>query len=100
MVYTYYYRVMAKEKVTLTLDAARLDELRRVAGARSLSAAVDSAVSAYLAKWRHLVAVDDWLVELEREHGPVPPETLEWAAQVVERWERSRARHRTPRRAG
>ena len=26
--------------------------------------------------------------EREREHGPVPHETLEWAAQVVERWER------------
>lgn len=91
---------MAKEKVTLTLDAAQLDELRRVAGARSLSAAVDSAVSAYLAKWRHLAAVDDWLTELEREHGPVPPETLEWAAQVVERWEAGRDERRRSRRAG
>ena len=45
MVRRYYYRVMAKEKVTLTLDTAQLDELRRLAGARSLSAAVDSAVS-------------------------------------------------------
>lgn len=78
---------MAKEKVTLTLDAEQLSELRQLAGARSLSAAVDSAVSAYLAHWRHLAAVDDWLAELERDHGPVPPETLEWAAQVVERWE-------------
>lgn len=90
---------MAKEKVTLTLDAVQLDELRRLAGARSLSAAVDSAVSAYLAKWRHLAAVDDWLAELEREHGPVPPETLEWAAQVVERWESGRIQPRPSRRA-
>ena len=81
---------MAKEKVTLTLDAGQLQVLRRLAGARSISAAVDSAVSAYLAKWRHLAAVDDWLVELEREHGPVPPETLEWAAHVVERWQSAR----------
>ncbi|MGH9108812.1 MAG: CopG family transcriptional regulator [Acidimicrobiales bacterium] len=91
---------MTKEKVTLTLDAAQLDELRRVAGARSLSAAVDSAVSAYLAKWRHLLAVDDWLAELEREHGPVPPETLEWAARVVARWDAGRGEHRTSRPAG
>jgi hypothetical protein len=91
---------MAKEKVTLTLDAAQLDELRRLVGARSLSAAVDSAVSAYLAKWRHLAAVDDWLAELEREHGPVPPETLEWAAQVVERWEGGHGERRSSRRAG
>jgi hypothetical protein len=92
--------VMAKEKVTLTLDADQLDELRRLAGARSLSAAVDNAVAAHLAKWRHLSAVDDWLAELEREHGPVAPETLEWAAQVVERWEAGQKRPPKSRRAG
>jgi hypothetical protein len=91
---------MPKEKVTLTLEAAQLGELRRLVGARSLSAAVDSAVSAYLTKWRHLAAVDDWLAELEREHGPVPPETLEWAAQVVERWEAGQSERRPSRRAG
>ncbi|MHB1444258.1 MAG: CopG family transcriptional regulator [Acidimicrobiales bacterium] len=91
---------MAKEKVTLTLDATQLEELRRLAGARSLSAAVDGAVSAYLAKWRHLAAVDDWLTELEREHGPIPAETLEWAAQAVERWETGRQRMGKPRRVG
>jgi len=81
---------MAKEKVTLTLDAVRLEELRRLAGARSLSAAVDGAVAAHLAKWRHLTAVDDWLAELERDHGPIPAETLEWAAQAAEAWETGR----------
>lgn len=91
---------MAKEKVTLTLDAGQLEELRRVAGARSLSAAVDNAVAAYLAKWRHLAAVDDWLAELERVHGPVPTETLEWAAHVVEQWDAGRARPAKSRRAG
>ncbi len=90
---------MPKEKVTLTLDGGQLEELRRLVGARSLSAAVDSAVAAYLARMRHLHAVDDWLAELEREHGPVPNETLEWAAQLVEQWDAAR----TPppkRRAG
>lgn len=96
----YYYTVMTKEKVTLTLDAAQLEELRNIAGARSLSAAVDNAVAAYLAKWRHLAAVDDWLAELEREHGPVPTETLEWAAQVVEQWDVGRRRPAGARRAG
>lgn len=91
---------MAKEKVTLTLDAAQLEELRTIAGARSLSAAVDNAVAAYLAKWRHLAAVDDWLTELEREHGPVPAETLEWAAQLVERWDADRTAPTKRRRAG
>ncbi|MBW3604002.1 MAG: CopG family transcriptional regulator [Actinobacteria bacterium] len=77
---------MPKEKVTLTLDADAVHALRQLVGARSLSAAVDDAVRAHLAKLQHLAAVDEWLVELEREHGPVPPETLEWAAQIVDRW--------------
>jgi hypothetical protein len=81
---------MPREKVTLTLDADRLQELRALVGARSLSAAVDSAVLAFLARLRHLSAVDDWLLELEREHGPVPPETLDWAARLVEDWESER----------
>jgi hypothetical protein len=78
---------MAREKVTLTLNRDQLDELRELAGARSLSAAVDSAISAHLARLRHLMAVDEWLIELERDHGPVPPDTLEWAARLVEAWE-------------
>lgn len=90
---------MAKEKVTLTLDGGQLEELRRLVGARSISATVDSAVAAYLARLRHLAAVDEWLVELEREHGPVPNETLEWAAQLVEQWDAGRSR-RAKRRAG
>jgi hypothetical protein len=63
-------------------------------------AAIDSAVAAYLIKWRHLAAVDDWLAELERAHGPVPAETLEWAAQFVERWDAGRAQPSKRRRAG
>lgn len=80
------YLHMAKEKVTLTLDSEQLDELRSLVGARSLSATVDNAVAAHLSKLRHLHAVDEWLAELERKHGPVPPETLEWAAQVIDQW--------------
>ena len=57
---------MSKEKVTLTLDTARLKELRNLVGSRSISAAVDDAVSAHVLRLRHLTAVDDWLAELER----------------------------------
>lgn len=91
---------MAKEKVTLTLDGEQVEELRRLVGARSLSAAVDTAVGAYLARLRHLAAVDGWLAEMEREHGPIPNETLEWAAQLVERWDAERAAPPSRRRAG
>jgi hypothetical protein len=89
---------MGKEKVTLTLDAENLASLRALVGPRSLSAAVDAAVAERVARLRHLAAVDDWLLELEREHGPVPTETLEWAAQLVDDWEGGRRPRR--RRAG
>ena len=72
---------MPKEKVTLTLDATRLQELRTLVGARSLSAAMDAALRSYVDTLKHLAAVDEWLIELERDHGPVPPETLDWAAR-------------------
>ncbi len=89
---------MPREKVTLTLDSERLQELRKLVGARSLSATVDNAVSAYLTRLRHLTAVDDWLAEMEREHGPVPAETLEWAAKLIDDWQSGRAKR--GRRAG
>jgi hypothetical protein len=57
---------MAKEKVTLTLDAENLAALRALVGPRSLSAAVDAAVAERLARLQHLAAVDEWLVELDQ----------------------------------
>ncbi len=78
---------MPKEKVTLTLDSGQLEELRTLVGARSLSATIDRAVGSYLSRLRHLRALDEWLAELEAEHGPVEPETLEWAARIVDEWE-------------
>lgn len=81
---------MAKEKVTLTLDAERLAELRALVGGRSLSATVDAALAAHLVHLRHLAAMDDWLAELDREHGPVPAETLEWAARLIDAWQDTR----------
>lgn len=77
---------MPKEKVTLTLDTKQLEELRSLVDARSLSSTVDQAVGAYLSRLRHLRAVDGWLAELEAQHGPVDPETLEWAARIVDDW--------------
>jgi predicted transcriptional regulator len=85
---------MSKRKLTLSVDSARLRELQRLTRARSLSAAVDRAVAADLARVRHLAAVDEWLAEMDREHGPVPRETLEWAARTVEDWSSSRGKRR------
>ncbi len=85
---------MPKEKITLTLDAGRLAELRSRVGSRSVSAAVDAALVTYLEQLRHGAAVDEWLAELERDHGPVPVETLEWAALLVEDWVETRSEGR------
>lgn len=79
---------MAKEKVTLTLRAENLAALRSLVGNRSLSASIDRAIAEHVARIKHLAAVDDWLLELEQAHGPVPPETLEWAGQLVDDWAR------------
>jgi hypothetical protein len=78
---------MSKEKVTLTLDSDNLRDLRDIVGARSVSETVDTAVAAHLARLRHLREVDEWLAEMDREHGPIPPQTLEWAAKMVGEWE-------------
>jgi hypothetical protein len=85
---------MAKERVTLTLDGENLAALRALVGPRSLSAAVDAAVAERLARLQHLAAVDEWLAELDQAHGPVPSETLEWAARLVEQWDAKRRRRR------
>jgi hypothetical protein len=83
---------MPRAKVTLTLSTERLDALRKLAGARSLSAVVDQAVALQLDRLRHFAAVDDWLAAMEREHGPIPAATLEWAATLVDEWDAQRAK--------
>jgi hypothetical protein len=69
-------------------------------GGRSLSAAVDKAVQFYLDRLAHFAAVDEWLREMEREDGPVPVETLEWASQAIDDWEATLPGHGDKRRAG
>lgn len=87
---------MLKQKVTLTLDSDNLAALRSLVGSRSLSASIDRAIAAHVLRMKHLAAVDEWLEELEQSHGPVPPETLEWAGKLVDDW----ARHAKRRKAG
>jgi len=85
---------MAKEKVTLTLDSATLAALRKLVGARSLSAEVQRAVAERVAKLEHLAAVAEWLRELDAAHGPVSAQTLDWAAKQVDEWMASQSRRR------
>jgi len=85
---------MAKEKVTLTLDAENLASLRSLVGSRSLSASVDRAIAAHVARVKHLAAVDEWLGELESAHGPIPQESLDWAGRLVDDWARRSKRRR------
>ncbi|MEY4579041.1 MAG: hypothetical protein RL701_3744 [Pseudomonadota bacterium] len=77
---------MTKEKVTLTLNSETLSALRKLVGSRSVSAEVERAVSERVAKLRHLASVDDMLRELDDAHGPVPADTLAWAAKEVAEW--------------
>jgi hypothetical protein len=90
---------MPRQKITLTLDAAAVAELRRRVGARSLSAVVDQAVAAHLDHLRHLSAIDRWLAAMEREHGPVPKAALDWAEAQIEAWDGSRRKTGRARRA-
>jgi hypothetical protein len=85
---------MAKEKVTLTLDAENLAALRELVGNRSLSAAIDRAIAAHVERVKHLTAVDEWLAELEEKHGPIPQQTLEWAGQLVDDWAKGARRRK------
>jgi hypothetical protein len=85
---------MAKEKVTLTLDTDNLAALRSLVGPRSLSASIDVALAERVMRLRHVAALDDWLAELDAAHGPVPNETLEWAARLVDDWDAKRRRGR------
>jgi hypothetical protein len=89
---------MAKEKVTLTLDAGNVAELRTMVGPRGLSAVIDDAVVAHLQRLRHLAAVDEWLGEMDGAHGPVPAETLQWASRTIDEWN-SKHQPRSSRRA-
>jgi hypothetical protein len=85
---------MPKEKVTLTLDAANLAALRSLVGARSLSATVDAAIAAHLSRVKHFAAVDQWLEGAVTDHGPVPPETIGWAARLIDEWAGKRGRRK------
>ncbi|MGH3939477.1 MAG: hypothetical protein ACRDTG_12760 [Pseudonocardiaceae bacterium] len=89
---------MGKEKVTLTLDAERLAELRAQVGTRSLSAGVDAAIAAYLDRLTHQLAVDEWLAQMQASSAPAPTGTWDWATRLTDEC-RPAATRGAPRRA-
>jgi len=91
---------MAKEKVTLTLDSDLMAELRRLVDSRSLSAAVNAALEDRIAHLRHLVAVDEWLAEMEAEDGPLRAEEMAWAEDIFDQRDARVAAHERARASG
>lgn len=71
---------MSTVKVSVTLDAARVEEAKRLVGERQFSRFVDEAVALRLQRMR-LARLE---TELEAEHGPIPDaamrevEAIEW----------------------
>ncbi|CAN5699733.1 MAG: CopG family transcriptional regulator [Iamia sp.] len=90
---------MAKEKVTLTLESELLAEFRRHVDARSLSAAVETALEDRVRHLRHFAAVDEWLAEMEAEDGPISEEAKAWADAVFDRRDAKVAAYEAERRA-
>ncbi|MBI3205426.1 MAG: CopG family transcriptional regulator [Myxococcales bacterium] len=66
------------EKVSLSLDSAILDEARKVAGRRGLSALVNDALRLRLQHER----LRRLLAELDGEYGPVPEAELQRARKA------------------
>ena len=63
-------------------DESEIDELAQI----EASTRHDVKAVEYLVRRRLTELGLTQIAELEREHGPVPPETLEWAAQLVDDW--------------
>jgi Arc/MetJ family transcription regulator len=64
---------MGAEKVSLTLEEELVAEAREIVGLRGLSGYVNQALRLQLQRDR----LAGLLAELERGHGPVPPEIVE-----------------------
>ena len=68
-----------KEKVSITLDKALVDEIRAQFGGRALSTSINELLYAALAQERLGELVD----EMEQEAGPASPEAYE---RVLAQW--------------
>lgn len=61
---------MAKRKITVTVDADLVDELR--AGEEAMSAVVNQALAAHYERRARQAALGDLLAEWESRLGPIP----------------------------
>lgn len=68
-----------KEKVSITLDKALVDEIRAQFGGRALSASINELLYAALAQERLAELVD----QMEQEAGPASPEAYD---RVLAQW--------------
>ena len=81
---------MAKQKVTITVDRAKVDEARRLTGAATTSAAIDTALTELVRRERlrrdlaAYAATPSTADELALAHGPVDRSDLaddtDWGA--------------------
>jgi hypothetical protein len=69
---------MPVEKVSLSLNSDLVDQARRVAGPRGLSALVNDALRIRLQQERLRIL----LAEMDAEYGPIPPEEIERARKT------------------
>jgi uncharacterized protein (DUF4415 family) len=68
-----------KEKISITLDKALVDEIRAQFGGRALSASINELLYAALAQERLAELVD----QMEQEAGPASPEAYD---RVLAQW--------------
>ncbi len=78
---------MAVKKVSISLDAALLEEARKAAGARGLSSFVNDAVRIKIQHERLRRLLDD----MDAEFGPVPAEET---ARARKSWPGKKKKHR------
>lgn len=76
---------MSKETITVVLDGELVAELRQLRDPQTLFATVEAVLKDRVQHLRHLVAVDEWLAEMETEDGPVSPGERAWAEAVFDR---------------
>ena len=69
---------MATAKISLTLDENLLEAARGKVGRRGLSSYINNALRRQLQHDRLRILLDD----LEREHGPIDPQTMDEVREI------------------